>query len=76
MSNEDVYFENEEYKEYQRLINSVERLTQSEYELCKLWNPEEAWRFLNDIGNGRWLNINVYSEVDKEAYDLQREMGY
>jgi hypothetical protein len=76
MSNEDVYFANEEYKEYQRLINTVERLTQSEYELCKLWNSEEAWRFLNDIGNGRWLNINVYSEVDKEEYDLRKEMGY
>lgn len=74
--NEYIYFENEEYKEYQRLINTVERLTQAEYELCKAWNPHEAWQYLNDIGGGRWLNINVYSEADKEEYDLRREIGY
>jgi hypothetical protein len=76
MSEEQIYNEQQEYKEYQRLINTVERLTQAEYELCKRWNPEEAWKYLNDIGDGRWLNINVYSEVDKEEYDLRREHGF
>jgi hypothetical protein len=32
-------------------------------------------KYLNDLGDGRYLNINVYSEADKEEYDLRREMG-
>jgi hypothetical protein len=73
---EEIYIAETEYKRYLELINTVEILTQEEYELCKAWNPDEAWQYLNDIGNGRWLNINVYSEADKEEYDLRREIGY
>mgnify|MGYP000017314425 FL=1 len=75
MSEESNYLAEQEYKEYQRLINTVEILTQAEYEFCKAWNADEAWKYLNDIGGGRWLNINVYSEIDKEDYDLRREQG-
>lgn len=86
MTEEQIYHEQQEYKEYQRLINTVEILTQEEYELCKRWDAEEAFKYLNNIGpawkdggfNGenRWLNINVYSEADKEEHDLQRERGF
>lgn len=85
MSEEANYLAEQEYKEYQRLINTVEILTQSEYEFCKAWDAEEAFKYLNNIGpawkdggfNGenRWLNTNVYSEVDKEDYDLRKEQG-
>jgi len=75
MSKEAIYLAEQEYREYQRLINTVEILTQEEYELCKAWDAEEAWKYLNNIGEGRWLNINVYSEIDKEDYDLRREQG-
>jgi hypothetical protein len=75
MSKEAIYLAEQEYQEYQRLINTVEILTQEEYELCKAWDAEEAWKYLNNIGEGRWLNINVYSEIDKEDYDLRREQG-
>jgi hypothetical protein len=85
MSEESNYLAEQEYNEYQRLINTVEILTQDEYEFCKAWNAEEAFQYLNNIGpawenggfNGedRWLNINVYSEIDKEDYDLRREQG-
>lgn len=75
MSKESIYLAEQEYQEYQRLINTVEILTQEEYELCKAWDAEEAWKYLNNIGEGRWLNINVYSEIDKEDYDLRREQG-
>lgn len=75
MSEEANYQAEQEYKEYQRLINTVEILTQAEYELCKAWDAEEAFKYLNNIGEGRWLNINVYSEIDKEDYDLRREQG-
>lgn len=75
MSKEAIYLAEQEYQEYQRLINTVEILTQEEYESCKAWDAEEAWKYLNNIGEGRWLNINVYSEIDKEDYDLRREQG-
>jgi hypothetical protein len=35
----------------------------------------EAYLFHN-TQNNTYLNLNVYSEVEKENYDLQREMGY
>lgn len=75
MSKEAIYLAEQEYREYQRLINTVEILNQEEYELCKAWDAEEAFKYLNNIGEGRWLNINVYSEIDKEDYDLRREQG-
>jgi hypothetical protein len=75
MSEESNYLAEQEYNEYQRLINTVEILTQAEYEFCKAWSAEEAFQYLNNIGGGRWLNINVYSEIDKEDYDLRREQG-
>ena len=68
------------------LIEKVEILTQDQYEIVTEYDRENstnlAWLYLNDIGPDfhtgvtRWLNINVYSEVDKEEYDLQREMGF
>ena len=77
MSNEDVYFANEEYKQVQVLMYETERLTREEYELVNAWFPEFASNQLFHYHYGDFfLNLNVYSEVEKEAYDLQREMGY
>jgi glucose-6-phosphate 1-dehydrogenase len=83
---EEIYQAEQDYNKYQELINTKEILTQEEYEFCKAWDAEEAWKYLNNIGpawenggfNGsnRYLNINVYSEADKEEYDLRREMGF
>jgi hypothetical protein len=85
MSEESNYLAEQEYREYRRLINSVEILTQSEYELCKKWNADEALKYLNNIGpawkdggfNGenRWLNINVYSEYEHERRQFEMETG-
>lgn len=85
MSEEANYQAEQEYKEYQRLINTVEILTQAEYELCKAWDAEEAFKYLNNIGpawkdggfNGenRWLNINVYSEYEHEKRQFEMETG-
>jgi hypothetical protein len=68
------------------LIEKVEILTQDQYEIVTEYDRENstnlAWSYLNNIGPDfytgvtRWLNCNVYSEVDKEEYDLQREMGF
>jgi glucose-6-phosphate 1-dehydrogenase len=79
--NQEIYEAELEYRKYQMLINTKEILNQEEYEFCKAWDAEEAWKYLNNIGpdwktgEPRYLNVNVYSEADKEEYDLRREMG-
>jgi hypothetical protein len=75
MNIEEIYQAEQELERYNSIMSFKEILTQEEYEFCKEWDAEEAFQCLNDIGNGRYLNINVYSEADKEDYDLRREMG-
>lgn len=68
------------------LIENVERLTQEQYEIVVEYDRQNStnlvWTYLNNIGPdyhtgvNRWLNINVYSEADKEEYDLRKEMGF
>ena len=75
--NEYIYFENEEYKRVNVLMNETEVLTLDEYELVNAWFPEFASdKLFHNFWNNTYLNLNVYSEVEKEVYDLQREMGY
>ena len=75
--NEYIYFENEEYKRVEVLMNQTEVLTLEEYELVNTWFPDFAKdKLFHNFWNNTYLNLNVYSEVEKEAYDLQREMGY
>lgn len=68
------------------LIKKVEILTQAEYEIVTKYDQENSTKlactYLSNIGPDfhtgvtRWLNNNVYSEVDKEEYDFQRELGF
>jgi len=75
MSEEAIYFAEQEFNEYQRLINTVEVLTQEEYEFCKAYDAEETWKYMNSIGEGRWLNINVYSEAEHHDRIFRMETG-
>jgi len=75
MTQEELYHAEQEYNEYQRLINSVEILTQEEYELCVAWDSEEAFKYLNNIGERGWLNINVYSEAEHHDRVFRIECG-
>ena len=75
MYNEFVYELEQEWLKYQTLINTKEILTQEEYEFCVEWDAAEAWKYLNNIGEGRWLNINVYSEHEHEEHQLRMEQG-
>ena len=84
MNQEEIYQAEQELARYNELM-SKEILSQEEYEFCKAWDAEEAEKYLNNIGpawkdggfncENRYLNINVYSEADKEEYDLRWEMG-
>lgn len=86
MNIEEIYQSEQELERYNSIMSFKEILNQEEYDFCKSYDPDEAWKYLNDIGpawkdggfNGenRYLNINVYSEADKEVYDLQREIGF
>ena len=49
MSQEANYFAELDYNEYQRLINTVEVLTQEEYDFCNSWDSEETWKYMNKI---------------------------
>ena len=85
MNQEEIYQAEQELARFNELM-SKEILSQEEYEFCKAWDAEEAEKYLNNIGpawkdggfNGenRYLNTNVYSEHDKEEFDLRREMGF
>ena len=76
MNIEEIYQAEQELERYNSIMSFKEILTQEEYEFCKEWDPKETFQYLNYIGNGRYLNINVYSEADKEEYDLRKEMGF
>jgi len=60
----------------QELINTKEILTNEEREIVLSFDPELDRKYLNDIGNGRWLNINVYSERDHDEFQFRMERGY
>jgi hypothetical protein len=85
MTQEELYNAQQDYQRFRHIMETHEILTQEEYEFCKAWDAEEAWKYLSNIGpawkdggfNGgdRYLNSNVYSEADKEAFDLRKEIG-
>jgi hypothetical protein len=76
MTNQEIYEAELEYNKYQELMFNKEILTQEEYEFCKAWDAEEAKNLFHNSWNNTYLNLNVYSEVEKERYDLQKEIGF
>ena len=61
----------------QELMNSVEVLTHQERDLVSQVNPKWVAEYLfHNSWNNTYLNLNVYSEVEKETYDLQKEIGF
>lgn len=71
----------QDLNKYDMLINTKEILSQEEYEFCKAWDAEEAWKYLNNIGpdfntgEPRWLNCNVYSERSHDDHQFRMERG-
>ena len=74
MSPEEIYAAELEFARYNELM-SKEILTQEEYEFCKAWDAEETQNLFHNFWNNTYLNLNVYSEVDKEEFDLKKEQG-
>lgn len=75
MMTQDTYNATQDFNRYNMLMNTKEILNQEEYDFCKAWDAAEAWQYLNDLGNGRWLNVNVYSEHEHEEHQLRMEQG-
>jgi hypothetical protein len=75
MTQEEIYNAEQEYKEYLRLMETVEILTQAEYEFCKSWEPVTVEYNLFNLGGGRWLNNNVYSEAEHHDHIFRMECG-
>jgi hypothetical protein len=57
------------------LIDNKEILTESEAEAVLVQAPDLHKKYLNDIGAGRWLNCNVYSEHEHHERVFRMELG-
>jgi hypothetical protein len=75
MNIEEIYQAEQELERYNSIMSFKEILNQEDYDFCFDWDPEEVRISTSKIGEGRYLNLNVYSEADKEDYDLRREQG-
>ena len=68
--------EHHDYQEAQELFYTKEVLTAEEAKMCFQIVPAMAKEYLfHHSWNNTYLNLKVYSEVEKEAYDLRKEMG-
>ena len=74
MNQEDIYQAEQELARFNELM-SKEILNQEEYEFCKAWDAEEAKSLFHIAWDNTYLNLNFYSEADKEESDLRKEMG-
>jgi len=75
MNQEEIYQAEQELARFNELM-SKEILNQEEYEFCKAWDAEEAKNLFYNSWNNTYLNLNVYSEVEKEEFDLKMEIGF
>ena len=60
----------------QQLIDTKEILTNEEREVVLAFDKELDSKYLNNVGENRWLNINVYSEHDHHERVWRMERGY
>jgi hypothetical protein len=58
------------------LINTKEILTDQEREIVVAFDKELEKKFLFNLGGGRWLNNNVYSEAEHQEFVHRMEMGF
>lgn len=58
------------------ILKSKELLTAEEAKLVFNADPKWAGQYLfHNFWNNTYLNLDVYSEADKEEFDLRVEMG-
>ena len=68
--------ENYDFQAAQELMYTKEVLNQEERDMCMDLLPKMAEAYLfHNSWNNTYLNLKVYSEVDKEKSDLRKEIG-
>jgi len=60
----------------QQLFNEKELLTKEEYDFLVEHLPSAKDSMFHNFWNNTYLNLNLYSEVEKEEFDLRREIGF
>jgi hypothetical protein len=75
MTEQEIYFAEQEFNRFEMIINTKEYLTKEEYDFCVAYDNEVKAN-LTYIGYsqyGDYLNLNVYSEHDhdKRQYELE-----
>ena len=75
MTQEEIYQAEQDHNEYQRLINTVEILTQAEYDFCFKWDHVETRQSTSNLGKRGYLNLNVYSEAEHDKRQYRMETG-
>ena len=65
-----------DFQSAQEYMYTKELLSAEEAQCCFQYMPAMAKAYLfHHSWNNTYLNLNVYSEVEKEAMDLRKEMG-
>lgn len=75
MTSEDIYKSNKDLLIYNTIMENKEILTKEEYDFCFSWDSQETRINIFKLSEGRYLNLLLYSEADKEESDLRREIG-
>ena len=75
MTEQEVYFLEQEFNRFEMIMNTQEYLTKEEYDFCVAYD-KDAKTSLTYVGYsqyGDYLNLNVYSEHshDKRQYELE-----
>jgi hypothetical protein len=71
MTQEELYNTQQDYSRFQRIVSTQEMLTQEEYEFCMSWDDSLSFYKCFD----GWLNLEIYSEADYDARELELEIG-
>ena len=72
MTEQEIYGAEQEFKRFEKIMNTQEYLTQDEYDFCLAWD-EDIKIDMSYIGDyysaGAYLNLRLYSEHDHEKYE-------
>lgn len=75
MTSEEIYKSNKDLLIYNTIMENKEILTKEEYDFCFSWDSQETQINIFKLSEGRYLNLLLYSEMNKEESDLRREIG-
>jgi hypothetical protein len=76
MSEQEIYFQEQEFNRFETIMNTQEYLTQQEYDFCFGWDKDirTDTSYIGDYSSyGAYLNLRVYSEYeqDKDQFEIK-----